>query len=80
MCSAGVAEVSWASSPNAVTYSLRATSDADTQTCSGPNPNCTLSNLFCEQAYDIVVTASDGTCVSDYSAPYRQDEGTDKDV
>nr|XP_046264816.1 mucin-4-like [Scatophagus argus] len=74
MCSAGTAQVSWAHSANAVSYALKATSNGQMLTCSSPSPNCTLSNLVCGQAYDIVVTATDGTCVSNYSAPYRQDE------
>lgn len=79
ICSTASAEVTWAISVNAVSYALTATSNGQTLTCSGPSPNCTLSNLICDQAYDILVTATDGTCISNYSAPFRQEEGTEID-
>lgn len=78
ICSAGTAQVTWAASANALSYALTATSNEQTLTCSSPSPNCTLSNLVCGQAYDILVNASDGTCVSNYSAPFRQEEGTER--
>ncbi|XP_044075214.1 uncharacterized protein LOC122886733 [Siniperca chuatsi] len=74
MCSTGTAQVSWAPSANAVTYAVKATSNGQTLNCSSPSPNCTLSNLVCGQAYDIRVAATDGTCVSNFSAPFRQDQ------
>lgn len=80
MCSSGTSQVIWAPSANAVRYAMTATSNGETLTCSSPSPNCTLSNLRCGQAYDILVTATDGTCVSNYSAPFRQDEGTEREV
>lgn len=78
ICSAGAAQVSWAANANAVSYALSATSNGQTLTCSSPSPNCTLSNLVCGRPYHIVVTATDGTCVSNYSAPFRQEEGTER--
>ncbi|XP_067460816.1 mucin-4-like [Thunnus thynnus] len=72
-CVAGTAQLSWAPSPNAVSYAVKATSSGQTLTCNSPSPNCTLSDLVCDSMYDIVVTATDGTCVSSYSTPFRQD-------
>ncbi|KAK5888908.1 hypothetical protein CesoFtcFv8_014958 [Champsocephalus esox] len=72
MCSTATAQVSWPPSANAVSYTLEAISSGQNLTCSSSSPNCTLSNLVCGQAYDILVTATDGTCVSNYSAPFRQ--------
>ncbi|XP_033507400.2 uncharacterized protein LOC117272533 [Epinephelus lanceolatus] len=74
MCSAATAHVFWPPSANAVSYVMEATSNGQTLTCSSHSPNCTLSNLICGQAYDITVTASDGICVSNSSAPFRQDQ------
>lgn len=79
ICSARAAHVSWDPSPNALSYAVEAISDGQTLTCNSSSPNCALSNLLCGQAYEIVVTATDGTCVSNYSAPFRQDQGTDFD-
>ncbi|XP_026005797.1 fibronectin type III domain-containing protein 7-like [Astatotilapia calliptera] len=74
ICSARAAHVSWDPSPNALSYAVEAISDGQTLTCNSSSPNCALSNLLCGQAYEIVVTATDGTCVSNYSAPFRQDQ------
>uniref|UniRef100_A0A671WP98 Fibronectin type-III domain-containing protein n=1 Tax=Sparus aurata TaxID=8175 RepID=A0A671WP98_SPAAU len=74
ICRANMAFVWWAPSVNAASYALTATSNGHTMNCSSSSPNCTLSNLLCGEAYDIMVTATDGTCVSNYSAPYRQDK------
>ncbi|XP_056912041.1 fibronectin type III domain-containing protein 7-like [Takifugu flavidus] len=49
-------------------------SEGQTITCNSPSTNCTLSNLVCGRAYEILVKASDGTCISNNSAPFRQDE------
>lgn len=75
-----MAQVSWAPSANAVSYDVKATSDAQTLSCNGSSPNCTLSNLVCGQVYEILVTATDGTCVSNYTAPFRQDPGNEREV
>lgn len=80
ICRANMAFVWWAPSANALSYALTATSNGHTMNCSSSSPNCTLSNLLCGEAYDIMVTATDGTCVSNYSAPYRQDKGTERAV
>ncbi|XP_039458353.1 fibronectin type III domain-containing protein 7-like [Oreochromis aureus] len=74
ICSARAAHVSWDPRPNALSYAVEAISDGQTLTCNSSSPNCTLSNLLCGQAYEILVTATDGTCVSNYSAPFRQDQ------
>lgn len=79
ICSTASAQVTWAIGANAASYALTATSNGQTLTCSSPSPNCTLSNLICGQAYDILVTATDGTCISNYSAPFRQEEGSEID-
>lgn len=76
VCRTNTAQVSWAASANALTYTVTAASAGQTLTCSSPSTNCTLNNLVCGEAYDILVTATDGTCVSNHSAPFRQDEGT----
>lgn len=76
MCSDGIAQVSWAHSANAVSYDVRATTSGQTLTCKSSSPNCTLSDLICGQEYEIHVAATDGTCVSNYSAPFRQGQGT----
>lgn len=76
ICSTNTAQVSWAASANAATYTVTAGSEGQTITCSSPSTNCTLSNLVCGRAYEILVKASDGTCISNNSAPFRQDEGT----
>ncbi|KAE8290995.1 Fibronectin type III domain-containing protein 7 Precursor [Larimichthys crocea] len=73
-CSAGIAQVSWAPMANAIMYAMKATVNGQIFTCNNPSPNCTLNDLICGQEYNIVVTATDGTCVSRFSAPYRQDE------
>lgn len=79
-CSAGIAQVSWAPSVNALSYAVKATSNGQILNCTSSSTNCTLSNLACGQAYDVQVSASDGTCVSNYSAPFIQDKGTDREV
>lgn len=79
-CGDGTSRVSWALSPNAVSYAVKAISSGQTLTCNSPSPSCTLSNLVCDRAYDIVVTATDGTCVSSYSAPFRQNPGIEREV
>lgn len=76
ICRSNSAQVSWAASVNALTYTVTAASLGQTLTCSSPSTNCTLNNLVCGEAYDILVTAADGTCVSNHSAPVRQDPGT----
>ena len=78
ICSAGAAQVFWTHSANAVSYDVKATSDNQTLTCSSSFSNCSLSDLVCGQAYDIFVSATDGTCVSNYSIPFRQDQGTER--
>ncbi|XP_071348392.1 LOW QUALITY PROTEIN: pneumococcal serine-rich repeat protein-like [Trachinotus anak] len=74
ICSAGIAQVSWAPSANAVSYDVKATSNGQILTCNSSSPNCTLSDLVCGQEYEIHVAATDGTCVSNYSAPFTQDQ------
>lgn len=76
MCSDGAAQVSWAHSANAVSYDVRATTSGQILTCKSSSPNCTLSDLICGQEYEIHVAATDGTCVTNYSAPFRQGQGT----
>ncbi|XP_041848242.1 uncharacterized protein LOC121644412 [Melanotaenia boesemani] len=73
ICSAGAAQVLWSPSINAVRYEVQATSNNHTLTCSSSTSNCTLKNLVCGQAYDILVSATDGTCFSN-SDPLRQDQ------
>ncbi|XP_017277744.1 serine-rich adhesin for platelets-like [Kryptolebias marmoratus] len=73
-CSDGAAQVFWSPTANAVSYSVEATSTGPTLTCSSSTSNCTLTHLGCGQAYDIQVFASDGTCPSNSSAPFRQDQ------
>lgn len=77
-CSAGTAQVSWAADPNAADYAVEATGAGETLTCQSSSPNCTLTSLVCGHAYDVVVTASDGICVSNYSAPFRQHPGNQR--
>ncbi|XP_032422074.1 uncharacterized protein LOC116722071 [Xiphophorus hellerii] len=74
MCGAGAAQVFWSPSSNAVSYDVKATSSGQTLTCSSSSSNCTLSPLGCGQVYDVQVSATDGTCVSDYSSPFRQEQ------
>ncbi|XP_047445276.1 mucin-4-like [Mugil cephalus] len=74
MCSATAAQVWWAPSTNAVGYTVVANTNGQSLTCNSSSPNCTLSNLVCGQTYDILVKATDGSCVSNYSAPFRQDQ------
>lgn len=78
-CGADTAQVSWDPSPNAVSYEVKATSSGQNLTCNSTSPSCTLSNLHCNYAYDIVVTATDGTCVSNYSAHFRQAPGIERE-
>lgn len=80
VCSAGIAQVTWAPSVNALSYAVKATSSGQILNCTSSSTNCTLRNLACGQAYDVQVSASDGTCVSNYSAPFRQDKGTDREI
>ncbi|XP_054888996.1 serine-rich adhesin for platelets-like [Poeciliopsis prolifica] len=74
MCGAGAAQVFWTPSSNAVSYNVRATSSGQTLTCSSSSSNCTLSPLGCGQVYKVQVSATDGTCVSNYSTPFRQEQ------
>ncbi|XP_014840249.1 PREDICTED: uncharacterized protein LOC106916456 [Poecilia mexicana] len=74
VCGAGAAQVFWSPSSNAVSYDVKATSSGQTLTCSSSSSNCTLSPLGCGQVYDVQVSATDGTCVSDYSTPFRQEQ------
>lgn len=76
ICRTNTAQASWAASANALAYTVTTASAGQTLTCSSPSTNCTLDNLVCGEAYDILVTATDGTCISNYSAPFRQDAGT----
>ncbi|XP_067331701.1 fibronectin-like [Channa argus] len=73
-CRAGIAQVSWVPSVNALRYNVKATSNEHILTCTSSSPSCTLSNLICDQAYDIQVSAADDMCVSSHSAPIRQDQ------
>ncbi|XP_015242186.1 PREDICTED: uncharacterized protein LOC107092315 [Cyprinodon variegatus] len=73
ICGAGAAQVSWTPSMNAVGYEVKATGTDQSLTCSSSSSNCTISPLVCGQVYDIQVSATDGTCNSNYSAPYRQE-------
>ncbi|TNN67818.1 Fibronectin type III domain-containing protein 7 [Liparis tanakae] len=74
MCSAATALVSWPPSANAVSYAVRATGDGQNLTCSSLSTNCTLSPLVCGHAYSILVSAADGTCVSNFSDTFIQDQ------
>ncbi|KAI3375007.1 hypothetical protein L3Q82_021535, partial [Scortum barcoo] len=75
MCNTRSAQVYWDPSANAASYAVKATSNGQSiLTCSSPSPNCTLSNLVCGEAYTIFVTSTDGTCVSNYGAPFSQHE------
>uniref|UniRef100_A0A674MQ79 Fibronectin type-III domain-containing protein n=1 Tax=Takifugu rubripes TaxID=31033 RepID=A0A674MQ79_TAKRU len=47
ICSTNTAQVSWAASANAATYTVTAGSEGQTITCNSPSTNCTLSNLVC---------------------------------
>jgi len=80
MCGAATAQVSWPPSANAVSYAVRATSNGQNLTCSSLSTNCTLSPVVCGHAYNILVSATDGTCVSNFSAPFKQDQGTGREV
>uniref|UniRef100_A0A3Q2Q8R1 Fibronectin type-III domain-containing protein n=1 Tax=Fundulus heteroclitus TaxID=8078 RepID=A0A3Q2Q8R1_FUNHE len=72
ICGARAAQVFWSPSVNAESYDVRATSPGQTLTCSSSSSNCTLTPLVCGQAFDVQVSASDGTCTSNYSSPFRQ--------
>ncbi|MED6260228.1 hypothetical protein ATANTOWER_008551, partial [Ataeniobius toweri] len=74
ICGAGAAQVFWTPSMNAVSYEVKATSTGQTLTCNSSFSNCTLRPLVCGQAYDVQVSATDGTCASNYSTPFRQDQ------
>ncbi|XP_047223920.1 fibronectin type III domain-containing protein 7-like [Girardinichthys multiradiatus] len=74
ICGAGAAQVFWTPSMNAVSYEVKATSTSQTLTCNSSFSNCTLRPLVCGQAYDVQVSATDGTCASNYSTPFRQDQ------
>ncbi|XP_075875918.1 fibronectin type III domain-containing protein 7-like [Nelusetta ayraudi] len=76
LCSGGTAHIHWATSANAVSYSLTAVGTGQNLTCTSTTPNCTLSSLVCGEPHDILVTATDGICVSNPSDPFRQKEGT----
>ncbi|XP_071392950.1 fibronectin-like [Centroberyx affinis] len=73
-CTAGTAQLSWSPSPNAVTYAVQARGAVGgILSCNSSSPGCLLSDLICGQEYNIVVSASDGSCTSPFSAPLRQD-------
>uniref|UniRef100_A0A673AKQ4 Fibronectin type-III domain-containing protein n=1 Tax=Sphaeramia orbicularis TaxID=375764 RepID=A0A673AKQ4_9TELE len=73
-CTDRTAHVSWLPSPNAVSYSVEATSSGQTLSCSSSSSsNCTLENLVCGQTYEVVVMATDGTCETSASVPFSQD-------
>ncbi|XP_028988094.1 mucin-4-like [Betta splendens] len=73
-CSDGVAKVSWAPSVNALSYAVKATSSDQILNCTTSGTNCTLSDLLCDHTYDIQVSATDGTCVSNYSSLFRHNK------
>ncbi|XP_036072147.1 fibronectin type III domain-containing protein 7-like [Oryzias melastigma] len=68
----GAAQVTWSAGANAASYNVKATSYSHSTTCSSSTSNCTLSDLVCGQDYDIQVSATDGKCASNYSAPFVQ--------
>uniref|UniRef100_A0A3P9JID3 Fibronectin type-III domain-containing protein n=1 Tax=Oryzias latipes TaxID=8090 RepID=A0A3P9JID3_ORYLA len=70
----GTAHVTWSPGANAAGYNVKATSHSHSITCSSFTSNCTLSDLVCGQDYDIRVSATDGTCASNYSAPFVQNQ------
>ncbi|XP_019712208.1 fibronectin type III domain-containing protein 7-like [Hippocampus comes] len=71
-CAASISHVFWNSDPNAASYTVTATNTEQMRTCVSTTPNCTLTNLLCDQTYDISVTATDGICVSSESASIWQ--------
>uniref|UniRef100_A0A7N6FH25 Fibronectin type-III domain-containing protein n=1 Tax=Anabas testudineus TaxID=64144 RepID=A0A7N6FH25_ANATE len=71
ICSAGSAQVSWAPSANALSYAVKATSAEQilNLTCQTTGTSCSLSDLQCEQTYNVSVKASSGSCTGPCSSP-----------
>ncbi|XP_034147227.1 fibronectin type III domain-containing protein 7-like [Esox lucius] len=73
-CSSGSTFLSWSPSPNAVSYSGKAVGpNGEALSCNTSTTGCVLGRMACAQVYTLTVSASDGTCVTPYSAPLLQD-------
>ncbi|XP_027882788.1 uncharacterized protein fndc7b [Xiphophorus couchianus] len=70
-CSDNSAKLSWGSSPNAASYTGKASSlDGHTVTCDpGLTLGCQLTGLQCGKQYSFTVSASDGDCRTADSQP-----------
>ncbi|XP_014901851.1 uncharacterized protein fndc7b [Poecilia latipinna] len=70
-CSDNSAKLSWGSSPNAASYTGKASSsDGHTMTCDpGLTLGCQLKGLQCGKQYSFTVSASDGDCRTADSQP-----------
>uniref|UniRef100_A0A3B3CRU6 Fibronectin type-III domain-containing protein n=1 Tax=Oryzias melastigma TaxID=30732 RepID=A0A3B3CRU6_ORYME len=71
-CSPNPVAVSWVASGNAKQYTAVALSQQGHKSeCTTNQTSCSL-DLVCGQDYDIRVSATDGKCTSNYSAPFVQ--------
>ncbi|KAG5847415.1 hypothetical protein ANANG_G00125810 [Anguilla anguilla] len=69
-CASNAASMSWAPSPNALSYSVTATAaDGHAHSCNSTSATCLVTDLHCGEEYAFTVTASDGSCDSLASAP-----------
>ncbi|XP_035277663.1 fibronectin type III domain-containing protein 7-like [Anguilla anguilla] len=69
-CASNAASISWAPSPNALSYSVMATAaDGHAHSCNSTSATCLVTDLHCGEEYAFTVTASDGSCDSLASAP-----------
>ncbi|KAJ8011603.1 hypothetical protein DPEC_G00059970 [Dallia pectoralis] len=72
-CSSDSTFLSWSPSPNAVSYSGMAVGlNGAVLSCNTSTNSCVLGRMACAQVYNLTVSASDGTCVTPYSAPFVQ--------
>ncbi|KAG7513796.1 fibronectin type III domain-containing protein 7 [Solea senegalensis] len=73
-CSSNSVELTWSSSPNAVSYTGKAvSSDGHNVTCdAGTELSCHMDGLHCGKEYTFTVSASDGYCPSPDSNPVVQ--------
>ncbi|KAL0966458.1 hypothetical protein UPYG_G00295530 [Umbra pygmaea] len=73
-CSSGSTLLSWSPSPNAVSYSGKVVGpNGAVLSCNTSTTSCVLGTVVCGEEYNLTVSASDGTCVSSYSAPLLQE-------
>ncbi|XP_034038477.1 fibronectin type III domain-containing protein 7-like [Thalassophryne amazonica] len=75
-CDTGAGQLTWSARSNADNYTVTATSSGGTLLWSSTDTSATLNDLLCGQIYDICVSASNDTCVSNCSVSVVHHSGT----